>query len=212
MSEALQQNTFPDYPALTSQQIAPGFNGLFAGQPYAEGQTVFALQITPQNTILTAAAQAGADDDFAPINRGIPYTATHYAYPLGPGHPLYFLNHGCNPNAAVADYGLVQNGRVEFVAIRPILPDEQVTIDYSGISEGSDPEYNIQCSCGASGCRGKIVCFALLPATEKERLVRSGLVLAHVIAEDSQMHALAMTLPNSSIYLQALSQQRQSEV
>ncbi len=60
---------------------------------------------------------------------------------------LLCLNHSCEPNVGV-------RGQVTFVALRPIEPDEELTIDYAMID--GDPEERMDCSCGTPSCRGVI--------------------------------------------------------
>jgi uncharacterized protein len=57
--------------------------------------------------------------------------------------PARFVNHSCNPNA--------RGEKGHDVAIRHILRGEEVTVDY--VAE-QVPDLNLQCKCGANGCRG----------------------------------------------------------
>ncbi len=61
--------------------------------------------------------------------------------------PPDFINHCCEPNA-----GLV--GQIAIVAMRHILPGEEVTIDYA-MCDGS-PYDEFDCACGSPMCRGKV--------------------------------------------------------
>jgi hypothetical protein len=70
-----------------------------------------------------------------------------YLASLTPDEPPDFINHGCEPNA-----GLV--GQITIVALRRILPGEEVTIDYA-MCDGS-PYDEFECACGASACRGRV--------------------------------------------------------
>ena len=58
--------------------------------------------------------------------------------------PERFVNHSCTNNTVVRD--------LCDVAIRRILPGEEITSDY-GI-DGSGSQF--QCSCGAENCRGQV--------------------------------------------------------
>jgi SET domain-containing protein len=62
--------------------------------------------------------------------------------------PAEFFNHSCEPNAGF-------DGQVFLVAMRDIMPDEQVTFDYAMTIGGPDP-YELKCMCGLKTCR-KIV-------------------------------------------------------
>lgn len=57
------------------------------------------------------------------------------------------INHSCNPNS-----GFVSEMRL--VAIRDILPGEDVTMDYACCS--SMENYNLICKCGEKNCRGVV--------------------------------------------------------
>ncbi|MEY5032012.1 MAG: Phosphoribosylformylglycinamidine synthase [Planctomycetota bacterium] len=72
-------------------------------------------------------------------------------------HPWRFLNHSCDPSAAVQSRSLI--------ALRPIAAGEQITFDYT-TTEGSMAE-PFTCLCGASGCVGTVRGFAHLSAAEQ---------------------------------------------
>jgi SET domain-containing protein len=57
-----------------------------------------------------------------------------------------FINHSCDPNVGF-------RGQVVYVAVRDIKVGEELCHDYS--MERSD-EYELDCRCGSSLCRGKI--------------------------------------------------------
>ena len=66
---------------------------------------------------------------------------------IDPDRPLDHINHHCAPNAAFGP-------RRQLIALRPIEPDEEVTIDYS--TTEADPAWTMHCACGAPGCRGTL--------------------------------------------------------
>jgi hypothetical protein len=61
--------------------------------------------------------------------------------------PPDFINHACEPNAGL-------DGQIAIVALRRILPGEEVTIDYA-MCDGS-PYDEFECACGSALCRGKV--------------------------------------------------------
>lgn len=61
--------------------------------------------------------------------------------------PPDFINHSCEPNAGL-------DGQISIVALRRILPGEEVTIDYA-MCDGS-PYDEFDCGCGSKICRGKV--------------------------------------------------------
>lgn len=62
--------------------------------------------------------------------------------------PMRFTNHSCAPNARLC----LDNGRVEFYALRVIEAGEELTVDYGETHH----EGRLACRCGASGCRGRL--------------------------------------------------------
>jgi hypothetical protein len=65
----------------------------------------------------------------------------------GENEPPDFINHACEPNAG-------PDGQIAIVALRRILPGEEVTIDYA-MCDGS-PYDEFECACGSALCRGKV--------------------------------------------------------
>jgi uncharacterized protein len=62
--------------------------------------------------------------------------------------PMRFTNHSCRPNARLC----IDNGRVEFYALRAIEPGEELTVDYGETHHDGQ----LACRCGAPGCRGAL--------------------------------------------------------
>ena len=60
--------------------------------------------------------------------------------------PMRFTNHACSPNARLT----IRDGRVEFYALRPIEPGEEITVNYGGTHH----EGTLACRCGAANCVG----------------------------------------------------------
>lgn len=54
-----------------------------------------------------------------------------------------YNNHSCEPNCGM-------HGEITFIAIRDIMPNEELTIDYAFID---NEDYRFECSCGKSSCR-----------------------------------------------------------
>lgn len=63
---------------------------------------------------------------------------------IKPEKPFLFLNHSCEPSAAVA-------GKRLLVALKHIRKDEEITMDYS--LTDADLHWKIRCHCGAKHCR-----------------------------------------------------------
>jgi uncharacterized protein len=68
---------------------------------------------------------------------------------LVPIHPCAAdrVNHSCEPNAGMS-------GPFSLVALRVILPGEEMCYDYA-MSDGSDYD-EFECHCGAPSCRGRV--------------------------------------------------------
>jgi uncharacterized protein len=62
--------------------------------------------------------------------------------------PMRFTNHSCQPNARLC----IDNGRVEFYALRVIAAGEELTVDYGETHHDG----KLACRCGAPGCRGAL--------------------------------------------------------
>ncbi len=64
------------------------------------------------------------------------------------GNGTHYINHSCRPNA----YMRVTRGHILFMALRDILPGEEITVDYE-TTHHSDQK---RCLCKAPNCRGTI--------------------------------------------------------
>ena len=62
--------------------------------------------------------------------------------------PMRFTNHSCQANARLA----IIAGRIEFYALRPIAPGEEITVNYGETHH----EGKLRCRCGAVGCVGML--------------------------------------------------------
>jgi uncharacterized protein len=58
-----------------------------------------------------------------------------------------FINHSCDPNCETENF----DGRIWVVAVRDILPGEELTYEYN-LHDSDDDDAD--CHCGASNCRG----------------------------------------------------------
>jgi SET domain-containing protein len=61
---------------------------------------------------------------------------------------MRFTNHSCEPNARLS----IDNGRVEFYALRVIATGEELTVDYGETHHAG----RLACRCGAASCRGAL--------------------------------------------------------
>lgn len=79
-------------------------------------------------------------------------------YQLEPYEPFRYVNHSCDPNC---DFAWIETPAFEdqpahaglfLAALRPIVPEEELTIDYRWPASCAIP-----CKCRASTCRGWVV-------------------------------------------------------
>lgn len=74
---------------------------------------------------------------------------------LDPKAPFRYLNHSCEPNAALVEYPALDSGEPSTMwveATRTIREGDQITIDYGWPADAAIP-----CQCGAAKCRGWVV-------------------------------------------------------
>ncbi len=76
------------------------------------------------------------------------------------GSPGWYLNHSCEPNCVI-------EGAREIVAVRRILPGEELTIDYS--TNVGWEGFEMECRCGSGSCRGVIRSYSFLDSALKTR-------------------------------------------
>lgn len=70
-----------------------------------------------------------------------------YMVTLGAPEVSDYLNHSCAPTAGMS-------GQIGVVALRDLLPGEEICVDYA-MCDGS-PYDEFDCSCGAPTCRGRV--------------------------------------------------------
>lgn len=67
--------------------------------------------------------------------------------PINMDEPADYINHSCEPNCGI-------NGQIGLVAMRDILPGEEITFDYAMSDSSAFDEFD--CSCGSKNCRQKV--------------------------------------------------------
>ncbi|MBS0206618.1 MAG: SET domain-containing protein-lysine N-methyltransferase [Planctomycetes bacterium] len=131
--------------------------------PYGKG--VFARKRIPEGTDIGLVVGKVIND---------PDYASAYCIDLGnnlslePRTPFRYLNHRCEPNAAlhlrevVYEDGTPAPSEVYLEALTEIHEGTELTIDYQWSADGA-----IKCLCGANLCRGWVVAAEELPALLK---------------------------------------------
>lgn len=75
------------------------------------------------------------------------------------------VNHSCDPNCGVR---VNETGAHDFVAMREIIPDEEITFDYAMRNYSVD-NFERMCQCGAKNCRDRITGWKDLPEEIKKK-------------------------------------------
>ncbi|MSR58928.1 MAG: SET domain-containing protein [Planctomycetaceae bacterium] len=135
--------------------------GLFAAEPLPAGVEILRLtgSLLSLNDVRSRGAQAA---------NALQIGVDRYLNLEEPGR---LVNHSCEPNAGVKD-------DTQLVALREIAAGEEIRFDYSTtISDG----WTMPCRCGASGCRGLVVAFQLLPTALRQRYAVLGLVQRFIL-------------------------------
>jgi SET domain len=107
--------------------------GMIAGRAFEPGERIWTLT---GNMIFGAVTESGPN-----------YIGIGPDVWIDPDKPLDHINHHCAPNAAFGP-------RRQLLALRPIEPHEEVTIDYS--TTEADPAWTMGCDCGAAECRHQL--------------------------------------------------------
>lgn len=131
------------HPHTTLGHVSEGIgDGIFATAEIPRGTVVYVVD--PLDLRLSQA-------EFERLKRPIRELADKYSYIdqngcriLSWDHAKY-VNHSCEPNTLSAGYGFE-------VALRDIVPGEQITDDYGLFNL----EWSIECRCGSDTCRGMI--------------------------------------------------------
>lgn len=89
-----------------------------------------------------------------------------------------FINHACSPNAGIR---LTPSG-YELIALRPILPQEEITYDYSTYISRHGREV-LDCRCGSPHCRGRVSAFVELPRARQVAYLEQNVVAPFAVRE-----------------------------
>lgn len=132
------------HPALEIRASTIAGRGLFATAPIAAGSVVARLggRLVTRAELLALFAAAQNDPtrpyiDTLSVEAGIDLV-------LPRDRPIHYCNHCCDPNVWHVD-------AFTLTARRPIVADEEITIDYGTQSDG---DFSMPCACGSPLCRG----------------------------------------------------------
>lgn len=88
------------------------------------------------------------------------------------------VNHSCDPNCGIS---VNETGAHDFVAMRDIVVNEEITFDYAMRNYGVN-YFPKQCICGSKICRGKITGWKDLPDERKK--IYEGFVAPYLLELD----------------------------
>jgi len=143
--------------------------GVFATRDFATGDTV-----------LLGVAGRPAPANHSHANQ-VSLSAWVFEDGLGPK-----VNHSCDPNCGVRFNPAV--GGFDFVALRPIARDDEITFDYA-MRNYVIEHFPAECVCGADICRGRITGWKDLP---EERKAAYGELVAPYLREADRHAMLAV--------------------
>jgi hypothetical protein len=151
--------------------------GVFAAQHFQPGQPV----LTFGGPVLATPEMLALGHDRA------------YALQIGSGEfidllsPGRYLNHSCDPNAGIVDERVL-------IALRSIVPGEEIRFDYSTAMRGD--HWTMECRCGEYLCRRVVLDFHHLPPITQNRYLQLGIVQRFIVDEvrrrsPTRRHAVA---------------------
>ena len=155
--------------------------GVFAAQYFQPGQPI----LTFGGPVLTTPAMLALGPDRA------------YALQVGPGEfldltpPGRYLNHSCDPSAGLLDDRVL-------IALRPIVPGEEIRFDYSTTMR--EDHWTMECRCGEYLCRRVVLDFHHLPPITQNRYLQLGIVQSFIVDEvrrrsPTRRHAVVQRRP-----------------
>ena|GEM_PF-214519 len=132
-------------PKVEVRESATAGKGVFANEHILKDELIFDFSGGLGDMISTQEAHElykSGNDYMIQVDDNLFFAATADA----DVEPCDYLNHSCDPNAGI-------KGRLKIVAMRDMLPNEEISFDYA-MSESSDMA--MECKCGKLNCRKKI--------------------------------------------------------
>lgn len=121
--------------------------GIFAGEDIKKGERIQYIKGKRVKNVVKNSRESAAIANWIGISRKF-WMNTE-------GTPFLFINHSCDPNAAIM-------GTKTVVALENVRKDEEITIDYS--MSDADPHWEgIHCTCGTRNCRKEIRAIYTIP-------------------------------------------------
>ena len=120
--------------------------GVFADEFIKKGQKIQYINGKRMKKVTKSSSDSKSIDHWIGVGR--------FSWIDTEGTPFRFINHSCEPNAAIM-------GTKTVVALQDIQKDDEITIDYS--MTDADPHWGISCSCGTKNCREQIQAIYTVP-------------------------------------------------
>ncbi len=140
--------------------------GIFATKPFKAGETVMVGKI-----------ERKLDKNYSHASQ---VDENEYVFHAG---SITKVNHSCNPDCGIRLNG---TGAHDFVAMRDINMNEEITFDYAMRNYGVD-YFPKHCMCGSENCRGKISGWKDLSGEKKKEY--KGFVAPYLLALDTKQLA-----------------------
>ena len=146
--------------------------GMFASTCIAKGQTIQMLDgevVSFREIVRRIQAGTTVPDDPLQIGENLYMDLDHSAHAI---------NHSCDPNAGVR----YQN---ELVAIKDIMPGEEISYDYSTTvsTSVSLEDWSMRCRCGAANCRSLIGSIATIPVKQIQMYRNANALQDYILVE-----------------------------
>lgn len=113
--------------------------GIFAGEDVKKGEIIQYIKGKPIRKVIKSQQDSKRTANWIGAGRNI-WMKTN-------GTPFRYINHSCNPNAALT-------GKKTLIAMENIRAGEEICFDYS--MTDVDSYYHITCNCGEKNCRIEI--------------------------------------------------------
>lgn len=152
-------------------RITPGKGeGVFATRSFQAGETVM----------------VGVIQEFLDCNHSHASQIAENTYVFHAGL-VPKVNHSCEPNCGIR---VNESGAHDFVAMREILPGEEITFDYAMRNYSID-HFDRLCQCGAKSCRGRITGWKDLPSATKKKY--TGFIAPYLLDLEQKDRVLSTT-------------------
>ncbi len=95
--------------------------------------------------------------------------------------PSRFVNHSCDPNCGL-------DGNLFLISLTDIPAGSELNFDYS--TTMLERRWEMDCRCGSSACRGRILDFDYLPVALQKRYLSQGFVQPFIAAKQLKRYKL----------------------